>query len=843
VSEGQLRILEALGEEFHRLGAPATRRRSAVRRSAVLALVVVLLLAGAAAAAILITRGAPLSAPSAADLSSSGVPLAGSAQLAGLDAADPDPTAPPWDVRLSRTAAGETCTAVGQVLDGQFGIVGLDRVFRALPLGGVDACGVASADGPVLAGARDFVGSGSEEARTVVNGVAGPGARSVTAYGPDGTRVLRLGPDGSFVTVYAGYVEDVRPRVVVVGADGRSHTVTFASSSVYEVADPGGGSPWMVSGDRALQPGAFPDEDCAQATQVLGRTDPSVFDAPLTPEVCGRLGSEPLFAVIRRFVPGSGGHGDFPWGNNPARTLVYGAAAPRVRGLVLSGVGTPRRLAINPRGGTFLAVLDGHVDPRSLTLSASLADGRTETLHQSTKLIGEGGEALKAPAVAAYRDPLPVSQTLPPPFAVPIAGTVSETLHAADPAGGPEWAVRSWQATPSSRTSPSGSAPGRFFCSEVGVVENGTLVRPGPDAGSTPTALTLSAESASGGCDDTKSLERIGPAARVTSYLADPSAYSPQVLRTVVSGVLAPGAGRALLVGAGGPRALRLDANHAFLAVLPGRYWDAQLEISAVIDGRRVTHKTVFDMGQQAQIAPQARAPDPDGGAPWGFAAGTNGSSAFGRIVDGRLAGIDQLTGTLSDGPEGTSSGGQGGGADGREPREVAFNTQGGPVPSPLGAPAPSPTAAEMARRTLPGTTIITGIARADVTTVTLVTPRDVRTLRPAGPEHVLIVVYDGQFFSGALTASIHLRDGRTVTESIANPAALGDGSSATPPSLVRMLEGAERQLAQLERSLSSRRLSAQGRATAIGQLTSIVRVIHARIAYEAEHPGRLPRA
>jgi hypothetical protein len=54
------------------------------------------------------------------------------------------------------------------VLGGQFGIVGLDHIFRALPLGGVDACGVQSPDGPLLAGARVFLGDATTEARTIV---------------------------------------------------------------------------------------------------------------------------------------------------------------------------------------------------------------------------------------------------------------------------------------------------------------------------------------------------------------------------------------------------------------------------------------------------------------------------------------------------------------------------------------------------------------------------------------------------------------------------------------------------------------------------------------------------
>jgi hypothetical protein len=233
VSEAPIAVLEELGEELRRLGEPSARRAGLTRRTLLTALVVALLVAGVAAAALLIARGQPLPAPNAKDLQSSGVPLASSARLAGLEAPDPNPAEPPWDIRLARTRAGETCTAVGQVLGGQFGIVGLDHVFRAQPLGGVDACGVAAPDGPILAGARVFVGGDAQHARTVVNGVAGSGARSVTVYGPDGPRKMQLGPQGSFLTVYRGYVEEVHPRVVVVTADGKSQTIALAPSSAF----------------------------------------------------------------------------------------------------------------------------------------------------------------------------------------------------------------------------------------------------------------------------------------------------------------------------------------------------------------------------------------------------------------------------------------------------------------------------------------------------------------------------------------------------------------------------------------------------------------------------------
>ena len=77
---------------------------------------------------------------------------------------------------------------------------------------------------------------------------------------------------------------------------------------------------------------------------------------------------------------------------------------------------------------------------------------------------------------------------------------------------------------------------------------------------------------------------------------------------------------------------------------------------------------------------------------------------------------------------------------------------------------------AELARRTLPGRTTISGYASADVTSVTLRTPRDVRTLRPVGG--IFLAVYDGAFYGGSIVATAHLRDGRTFTERI--PASSG---------------------------------------------------------------------
>ena len=591
--------LEALGERFHRLGESPTPRRNPLPRALVIGVTLALLLAGAAAAAILITRGAPLPAPNAVDLSSSGVPIPGSAHLAGLDAPDPDAAAPPWDIRISRTRAGETCTAVGQVLDGQFGIVGLDHVFRALPLGGVDACGVQSPSGPLLAGARVFLGDASTEARTIVNGLAGAGARSVTAYGPEGARKLTLGPDGSFIAVYRGYVEDVRPRIVVVTRNGHSHTIAFASSVAFEVADPDGGSPWQASGNPALSPGAYPDENCAQVSQELGRATPSREGASLTPVVCGRLGQQPLFVLMRRFVPGSGEGTEYPWGNKPARTLIYGAVSRRVISLTLSGAGAPRAVPVDAHGGVFVAVLDGHVDPHALTLTAHLHDGRSVSYRRSTNLREEGSTAvmfnnapakrwLSEPDDPPFREPVPVSKEFPP-ISVPIPSTVRETLHANDPASGLEWALRSWQGRPNQKARFGNSHPSRSVCYQVGIRRGGQLFEPQFEASSRPLEAGQEAGGeGGGGCNETAYVADHHPVAQVASYTDHPYSYTPTPQRTVVSGMLPPQASHPMLLGAGAPRPLATDANHIFLAVLPGRYWHSPLRVSVIEHGRTI---------------------------------------------------------------------------------------------------------------------------------------------------------------------------------------------------------------------------------------------------------------
>ena len=856
-------------------GAAGRRRFGRRSRSRLLVVgmifLAVLLAAAGATAVLLISEGSPLPSPHAEDVAPWEHPVPGSVTLAGLDASDPQ-GGPPWELRFFRSATGETCTAVGQNFHGKFGIVGLDHVFRALPLIGVDACGVPGIAGPVLAGARQFAGRTPGEARTVVNGIAGATARSVTAFGPGGARRLRLGPEGSFVTVYQGLLGEVQPRIVVLDGAGHSHAISFAASAAFETADPDGGAPWQVSGGAAIgTPRATGDENCASASQEVG---PGSSGGPLNESqaagVCGRLGSAPLFVRFHRFDPGDGEATGNPWGNNPARTLVYGGVSLRVRRLTLRGAGRPRRVAIDPHGGVFLAVLDGHIDPRSLALIATLKDGRTLRYSHSTALFAEQtGEPIRETRVEGYR-PVRPGGSIFAPLEDPIAGTVVEQLHAVDPAGGPAWTLRSWQghADPRARFGEA-SHPTRFLCWQAGITVSGRLVE--PRAGAAPVPLNVSkggpgepGTHCAGSGPPTP--ENLTPT--VSAYPADPSAYEPLPIRTVVAGIVPPPAAGAMLLGAGAPRPIRTDANHSYLLVLPGSYWASSLRVSARLpSGRTLISHTE---SKAPDLQPQVRAPSPDGSAPWGFTRTSLCPTAWsisevGRVIEDRFAYVSADTGQVAAGAGGTSTGSRCATKNARsQERDEPLGGQvSGQPNAPLGITivhslpetAGAPSQAQVERRALPGTTVIAGAAAANVRSVTFTTPADIRTVEPTGPSHVFIVVYGGLFYRGTFRATALLEDGRTVTQVLrggpVNPFAAPEPAR---PSLVAQLHSDEMTLRSMSGQVAAvLHTKPAGRAkilhgVPLPQLLRGLRGIRAdvaaervRIAYLRHHPGILP--
>jgi hypothetical protein len=157
-----------------------------------------------------------------------------------------------------------------------------------------------------------------------------------------------------------------------------------------------------------------------------------------------------------------------------------------------------------------------------------------------------------------------------------------------------------------------------------------------------------------------------------------------------------------------------------------------------------------------------ARAPDPSGGLPYalGGVRSEDGGWCISqpqRVVGERVGAVDFDLGTFAEVYTLSS--------DCRRRSDPFLNRRGvsetylfgGGIVENEGASAKR---ARVVRRTLPGATILAGVARADVISITITTPRDVRTLVPTSPAHAFIAVYDGGFPTGKIVTTAHFADG-----------------------------------------------------------------------------------
>ena len=462
--------------------------------------------------------------------------------------------------------------------------------------------------------------------------------------------------------------------------------------------------------------------------------------------------------------------GGYFWGLSPARTVVRGAAPRGSGAVVLRGAGAPRRVRVDPRRGGFFAVLDGRIDPRALRVSVG---GRA--LPATT--VGRRGQALAPETVPAWRSVATAARGLAPrDVVVTDRSSIAVTLHASDPTGGPGWALRSWIA----RIDPRVRVGGRrdLVCFAIGTQRGAELVE--PRAGGT--SRVVGTGQRDGNCREPRPTLPQLPGVVVRTYVDDPEAPDPRPTRVVVAGMIAQGVRSAQLLGAGQPRPLELDRHGAFLVVLGPEHAGSTLRLREVRAGGAVQTSVVSDLGIQCEPRPgrSVRVADPDGGPSWTigygrivntFRTGTNrGTSLLGPIGGGRCRYIGRLAGErlafAIDGETWLRYGAYGfswSPATERKGRGLTLEVQ-GPGSGPERAQATGrASAAQVARRTLPGRTIVMGTASSDVTSVTLTTPRDVRTVRP-GAGGVFLAVYDGPFYGGTVRATAHLKNGRDTT-------------------------------------------------------------------------------
>lgn len=745
-----MRILDELGAELDRAvradETPAARRRHWWRTPLVAVIATLGVGGGAFAGTQLLGQGDPVPGPHAIDVPSEAAPLAASVTFGGRPVADPD-GAPPWEVRLARSKAGERCVAIGQIVDRRFGLVGLDRIFRPLPVGAGDACTAAPRGQQVVAGARNLLGRGRVTPKTIVSGLAGPGVKSVAVRSAAGTTTVALGRDRSFLAVLRGAAEELRPAVLVRTEDGAERRIGLAESGRDEVSDTEGGTPWAIEAKPFSDGGRAPAGlTCAQATRPGYRSqvpgDQSL--GPLTPNVCGFLRRVPLFALVRRFVPEKPRDGT-PFGLHPARTLMYGAVAGNVASLRVEGAGPPVEPRVfRPHGG-FLVVLDGRVDPRKLVLAAALRDGRVLRLRGSQNLRGERGTPIAEPPVPAWRSVASQAASVPRGFVEPDASSVRTGAPVSDPAGGPKWAVRAFTGGQRPGVRYIGPRPARFACYQVGPLVDGRLLAPG-----TTRPLTLADEGDAYCSDDEPPRTPARFNVQVIAYADDAGGYEPRLSRIAVSG-MAPHATRVELLGRGAPRPLHTSGPGGFLVLLPGTMRGRIAVRAKFANGRTYVSRPRGSTLTAGSSDVDARAPDPDGGPPWAVSS-ARGTLRYGRLVLGRFAFVSPDDNSVRFGESGSAAG-----ID-LAHRPLFFGIQ------PLERRTPGLTEAQVQRRTLPGRTTIYGTARSDVIDLELRTPRDVRTLRPHGSGRGFIAVYDGTFNSGQVVLTARLRSGRRVT-------------------------------------------------------------------------------
>lgn len=399
----------SLREAARRIEGPGHPRRSGRRlhapaRSLALAVVLLVAITATAAAGTLIAlRGTVIPGPSPRDVPPEQSPVPASAEVTPPRASDPAGGAP-WALRIARSKAGFTCSTVGQVKDGQFGLVGLDGTFRRLAVGVVDGCGVERANASTLVGARVMDADSATDVRTIVNGVGGPDLRAVTVETIDGRKRIPITEQGVFVAAFRGYPEDLAVRVTLRFADGHVEDHPFGASR-FVVPDPDGGRAWKIesfgmgrptsaacqkafSRGRPCKPDRSPVKNCVRFKPARETRNP-----PMSSLVCGYtrlIGSgratrvRGYFFGVRREPHGTAAAAS--WRKHPDRTAVFGMAGKEVARIEVEGPEGTRRAGIDERR-VFLLLYGPEVRPEQLTVRVTMRDGRTRTYQGDTNVV------------------------------------------------------------------------------------------------------------------------------------------------------------------------------------------------------------------------------------------------------------------------------------------------------------------------------------------------------------------------------------------------------------------------------------------------------------------------
>lgn len=393
------------------------------------------------------------------------------------------------------------------------------------------------------------------------------------------------------------------------------------------------------------------------------------------------------------------------------------------------------------------------------------------------------GSAAGATAVlAAAEDDPPPKRT--PPAVAAAAATAQPTpeplkaedvkllLQVPDPAGEAPWAVRAFTTPVKPRKLPKrvhASPEARAFseatrndCWELGRLQGdrfgwidgtGTFTPAIPGHHEVPT-----------NCVPTGYVAKHGSLVSSLGTATFPAGGAPQPSRAITWG---PVADDVVAIRPAGEPALLPGPEHLVLKVEQGEVRRLTRGVVEHRDGRAERFNSAPGRPNGERPVPgtavaEVRAPDPSGGEPWAIVVhrGSRGGACFdgpGRLVGTQLGWIEPRLDTFF--PSGDF--------------EVACTlpkpTRAYPlrVTTLVSSIPGSDDRGRIERRTLPNRIVFHGRVHPDVVSVTIRTPRDVRTLVPSPEHHLFIAVYDGQFPGGDATATAHLRNGEEVTRSL----------------------------------------------------------------------------
>jgi hypothetical protein len=140
-------------------------------------------------------------------------------QLAQASARDPLDHRP-WGLRTFKSAAGDTCLALGRVVGTRLGVVRTGQ-FKELPTRKGGVCGPLATQHLVMS-SRDYFNAAIAGGRTVLYGIVD---RSITRLSlqPETGRsaAVPIAPDGTFVVVRTGTTAFAHDRLIAAGPAGR----------------------------------------------------------------------------------------------------------------------------------------------------------------------------------------------------------------------------------------------------------------------------------------------------------------------------------------------------------------------------------------------------------------------------------------------------------------------------------------------------------------------------------------------------------------------------------------------------------------------------------------------